>query len=380
MGAIAVSAGAMFMLLSVFNGLQALMRSNYTVFYPDIRITAARGKFFTIDSLKLQQARQIAGVTLAAPTIEDQSFAVAADQQKIVTLKGVTNDYLRLTGLKTYLTPGSDDTVSMGHPYTAIAGAHIMSELGVDINNLSNMVLNYPNPEITNPGIDPLSAISTLAIHPAGEFVVSDEFDSKYVLAPLFLVQALFHQSGRCSAIELKTEPGREEDIRRRLVQLFGSGFKVETRYEQNKTLFMVMSSEKLAMFAILVLVMFIATFNMVGALSMLVLQKRKDIAILRAMGADSATIQRIFLLEGVLWSAVGGIIGIIVGAVICTLQLKYGLVKMGGAFVVDAFPVEMHLQDVALDLATILTVGLIISWYPAVRAVRAADPSLKSS
>jgi len=380
MGAIAVSAAAMLVLFSVFNGLQGVLKETYKVFYPDIKISPARGKFFPIDAAKLEKARQLSGVLVATPAIEDQAFAVAGDQQKIVTLKGITNDYLRVTGLKEYLGAGSVDTVSTGHPYTAIAGWHIMGELGLDISTLSNMVLNYPNPDIKNPGIDPLAAISTLAIHPAGEFRVSDDFDSKYVLAPLPLVQQLFHQAGSCSSIELKTEPGRDAELKHQLQQLYGSGYNVDTRYEQNRTLNMVMSGEKLVMFAILVLVMFIATFNMVGALSMLVLQKRKDIAILRAMGADARVIRAIFLLEGILWSAAGGIIGIILGGIICIVQQRFGIVKMGGSFIVDAFPVEMRLQDVALDLATILVVGLIISWYPAVRAVRAADPSLKST
>ena len=142
----------------------------------------------------------------------------------------------------------------------------------------------------------------------------------------------------------------------------------------------MVETGEKWAVFAILVLVMFIATFNMVGALSMLVLQKRKDIAILRAMGAQAATVRSVYLLEGVLWSLTGGLIGIILGCCICLVQQKFKLIKMGGSFLVDAFPVDIQFRDILLVLVTIISVGLLISWYPALRATKAVDPSLKST
>ena len=143
---------------------------------------------------------------------------------------------------------------------------------------------------------------------------------------------------------------------------------------------YMVESGEKWAVFAILVLVLFIATFNMTGALSMLVLQKRKDIAILRAMGAQGSAIRSVFLLEGILWSLTGGLIGILLGCGICLAQLKWKIIKMGSSFLVDAFPVQIQLRDILLDLGTILIVGLIVSWYPAIRATRAVDPSLKST
>jgi lipoprotein-releasing system permease protein len=380
MVAIAVSSAAMIIIFSVFNGLESVVKDTYKAFYPDLKISPIRGKFFPVDTAYLHRVRGLTGVRDITTVIEDKVFAVNNDQQNIITLKGIENNYLKVNDLEQYLLTGSADTVSMGHPYTAIAGEHILNQLGTDINTLSYIVLNYANPEVINPGADPMSAIISLKLHPAGVFRVSDEFDSKYVLAPLPLVQTLFHQAGHCSAIEIKADQPYIESLKEQLGKLAGKGYKVETRFEQNKTMYMVMGAEKWAVFAILVLVLLIATFNMVGALAMLVLQKQKDIAILKAMGAQPSTIRSVFLLEGVLWSLTGGLAGIIIGSGVCLLQQKFGFIKLGGSFLVDAYPVKIQAPDILLVITTILTVGLLVSWYPALRSTRAVDPSLKST
>ncbi len=371
----------MIIIFSVLNGLVTLAKEPYKAFYPDIRISTVRGKFFAVDATKVETIRHLDGVQKLTISIEDNVFAVNNDQQKIITLKGIENNYFSVNDIKQYLTTGSDDTVSTGNPYTAIVGKHIINELGTDINTLSRIELNYPNPDASFSNLDPGNAIERLGLHPAGVFSVSDEFDNKYVLAPLSLVQNLFHQPGKCSSIELKVQPESTMAVQKQLQQLLGTAFKVETRYEQNKTMYMVMGAEKWAVFAILVLVLVIATFNMVGALSMLVLQKQKDIAILRAMGAQQSTIRSVFLFEGILWSLTGGVSGIVLGAVICLLQQKFGFIRLGGSsFLVDAYPVELQFTDVIYVLVTVMLVGLAISWYPAMRATRAIDPSLKSA
>jgi lipoprotein-releasing system permease protein len=260
-------------------------------------------------------------------------------------------------------------------------GMHIINELGADVNNPGSYItLYYPNPDLTNPGADLTEAFQTLKLHPAGMFHVQEDFDNTYVLAPLSLVQALFRKQGKFSSVEISAAPGSAEEIKDQLQHILGSGFRVATRYEQNRTMYMVMGAEKWAVYAILLLVLLIASFNMVGALSMLVLEKQKDIAILRAMGTLPVTIRKIFLLEGMLWALVGGLSGILLGWAICFAQQRYGLLKIGGSFLVDAFPVKMLWTDFALVIATIITVGLLASWYPAMRAAKAVDPSLKSA
>ena len=381
MVAIAVSSAAMIILFSVFNGIESKVKAGYNSFYPDIKISAARTKFFNMEQGRLNSIKQLNGVRNATTVLEDIVFADNHGQLKVITLKGIDKNYFNVNNIKDLIEVGAD-SVSDGHPYTAIAGLRIINELGADVNDVFSYVeLFYPNPMVTNPEADMLSAYQSLKLHPAGAFKTQDEFESKYILAPLGLTQELLHAKGMYSSIELSAGPKSIGDIKLRLKDLLGAGWKVETRYEQNKTLYMIMGAEKWAMYAILLLVLLIASFNMVGALSMLVLEKQKDIAILKAMGAQTDTIRKIFLLEGVLWSMVGGLTGLIVGIIVCIAQQRFGFVKLSGASsLLDIYPVEIQLFDILLIIATILAVGVLASWYPSIRATKAVDPTLKSA
>lgn len=379
MVAICVCSAAMIVVFSVFNGLEHTVKGVYNAFYPDIKVTAARGKFFAADSVLLGRMAQVGGVVQLSPVIEDNVFASNHELQKVITLKGIRNDYFKVNNIQQYIIDG-EDTVSDGEIYTAIAGMRILNELGSDVNALRYLMVYYPNPTMTAMSADPLSAFQSLRLHPAGVFQVQDDFDDKYVLAPVTLVQQLFSQQGKYSSVELLVEPGMQEQVKAALKQLLGSAYRVETRYEQNRTLYMVMGGEKWAIYAILVLVLLIASFNMVGALSMLVLEKQKDIGILRAMGALPSTIRAVFLLEGVLWALVGGLSGLFIGGGVSFIQQQFGLLKMGSAFVVDAYPVRLNALDFALVIATIIAVGLLAAWYPALKAAKAVDVTLKST
>lgn len=379
--AIAVSSAAMIIIFSVFNGLETIAKDMYKAFYPDLSISVVKGKFFEVDSAKLNAVKQINGVKNVTLVIEDNVLANDIDntQMKALTLKGIDNKYFAVNEVKQYITQGSDSVSAIHH--TAIAGFQVINQLGLDINFIdSKIVLYYLNPTITNPEADPASAYQELQLHPDGVFKVQDEFDTKYVLAPLPLVQDLFHEQGKYSSIEISAEPGSAEKIKEKLQQTFGSTYKVATRYEQNSSLYSVMTGEKWGIYFILLLVLLIASFNMVGALSMLVIEKQKDIAILKAMGADQRDIRAIFLLEGVLWALIGGLTGIILGIGICLAQQKFSIVKLQGDFSVPAYPVEIHPSDLLLVIVTIFTVGILTSWYPAGRATKTIDPSLKSA
>ena len=382
MVAIAVCSAAMVIVFSVFNGLESVVKDTYKAFYPDIRVSVVKGKFFDADTTKLNAVKQMNGVKNITTVIEDNALANDDNntQQKVITLKGIDKNYFSVNDVKSYIIHGDDSVSTVFH--TAIAGKSIINELGIDVNFTDSKIeMYYLNPSVTNPEDDPQNAYQVLRPHPAGVFKVQDEFDSKYVLAPISFAQQLFHAEGKYSSIEISTAPDASvKHIKQQLQQLFGAGFRVETRYEQNRTMFSVMSSEKWAIRAILTLVMFIACFNMVGALAMLVIEKQKDIAILKAMGADPAAIQKIFLLEGALWSLSGGLTGIIVGTLICLAQMKFGIIKLQGSFLIPAFPVEIQFADLLLVVAIILTVGLLAAWYPATRATKTIDPSLKSA
>lgn len=377
MVAVAVSSAAMIVAFSVFNGLSDIWEANYIAFYPDVKITVVRGKFFQLDTGVITNISRVPGVKTMCRVIEDNVLINGHEQQKTITVKGIENDYFDVSDVRERITNG-DDTVSAALA-TTIVGTHIMDQLGVDVNTLTYIDINYPNPTATNIMADPLSAIGSLKLNPSGVFEIA-EFDDKYILAPMKLIQELFHATGRYSSVELKAEPGSADRVKEQLKQMLGSKYKVETRYEQNKTLYMVMNAERWAVYAILLLVMLIASFNMVGALSMLVLEKQKDIAILKTMGAQPGAIRTIFLIEGVLWSLIGGIAGLLLGSTICLLQIRFGLLKMGEGFLVENFPVKMQGGDFVVVILTIIAVGLLTSWYPAVRANQAVDPSLKST
>ncbi|RYZ35194.1 MAG: ABC transporter permease, partial [Sphingobacteriales bacterium] len=195
------------------------------------------------------------------------------------------------------------------------------------------------------------------------------------------LVQELFLQKDRYSSVEISVRPGSDvEKIRSKLEDITGSSFKVATRYEQNRTMYMVMQTEKWAVYAILLLVLLIASFNMVGALTLLVLEKQKDIAILKAMGAPGRSIRAVFITEGLLWSLAGGFAGLAIGIGLCLGQQHYNWIRLQGTFIIDSYPVAVRYPDIAVVIITVIIVGMLAAIYPSFRATRVEDPSLKST
>lgn len=381
MVAIAVGSCAMIVLFSIFNGFEDLIKDLYKAFYPEMKITAARGKFFAIDDRRFSEVRNLQGIAAVTSVIEDNVLLNANDEQQVATLKGIERNYGQVNNLKPYIYDGTD-SVTENPVATAIIGLQTANHLGVDIRNVfSRLSIYYPNAAAENLTLNPQSAFQHLVLQPEGIFRIQDEFDSRYLLAPIHAVQELFLQPGKYSSLELSLIPGADAaSIKQKLQQIVGSDYRVETRYEQNKTLYMVMQTEKWAVYAILLLVLLIASFNMVGALTLLVLEKQKDIAILKAMGAENKTIRGLFISEGVLWAILGGGIGIVVGGLFCLGQQHFQWIKLQGAFIIDAYPVSMQWTDFLIVFLTVVVVGLLASWYPAMRATRAQDPSLKSA
>lgn len=377
--AIAVGSCAMIVLFSVFNGFEGIVRDLYKAFYPEIKITAARGKFFAADKARLQRIAAVPGVAKMAPVIEDNVLLSANDEQIVVTLKGVTPVYFDVNNVRQYIVAGRD-SISQDPVPTALVGEQIYNQLGLEADNVFNELSLY-YPDASQAGAMNLqSSFHTLHLKPDGAFRVQDEFDSKYMLASLPLAQDLFGAAGHLSSLEISLQPKADaEDVQRDIKSLLGAGYKVETRYEQNKTLYMVMRTEKWAVYAILLLVLLIASFNMIGALSLLVLEKQKDMAILRAMGAQPRDIRSIFIAEGVLWAVTGGGAGLLLGLLICLGQQYFGWLKLGGSFIIDAYPVALQPADFILVVATVMVVGFLAAWFPARRAARAEAISLRS-
>lgn len=372
MSALAVGSAAMLVLFSVFNGFEQVIGDLYTAFYPEMRISAERGKFFKLPDATMLALNKLPGVDRITPVIEDNVFVNTETEQVVVTLKGVDNAYFRVNALKPYIVAGRDTLRNTGLP-TAIAGLGIASRLGLSVNNdFSRINLYYPN--AGSGTLDPMNALSSLELRPDGIFQVQEEFDQRYILAPLPLVQELFNEAGRWSALELKLKPGADPLAVQRALRktLNGAGqaaFSVHTRFEQNKSLNTVMRTEKWATYVILLFVLLIASVNMIGAMSLLVLEKRRDMAILAAMGATRSTIRAVFLIEGLLWGLVGGGAGLVLGALLCLGQLQWGWVKLAEGFIIQSYPVALRAGDFAVIAATVVGVGLIAAVYPAMKS-----------
>lgn len=383
MVAIGVGAAAMIILFSVFNGFEGLVKDLYKAFYPDLKVTAAKGKFYNISDAEWPQLNKIQGVAAVSRVLEDNVlFFSSSEERRVATIKGVDKNYFKVNNVANYVTEGRCN-VTTQPVQTAVAGSQLLGHLGLDVNNVFSVLeAFYPDPKATPSEIaqSPDKAFRSLRLRPDGAFTIQDDFDSKYVLADLGLVQELVQAQGQYSSIELALLPDADEDDVQAAIQtLLGKDYIVQTRFEQNRALYTIMRSEKWAVYAILVLVLMIAAFNMVGALSLLVLEKQKDIGILKAMGAGRNQISGLFLAEGALWSLMGGGIGLLLGLLVCLGQQQFGWIKLGGAFIIDAYPVRLQLTDFLVVIATILTIGLLAAWFPAARAARIEGISLKS-
>lgn len=391
MVAIAICCAAMVIVFSVFNGFDGLVKDLYKVFYPQVKVSPAKGKFITLTDAQLANIRAIDGVETIDEVIEDKVLVSTGSEQRVAILKGIGGDQQLLKELSPYYMEGDmnvDINVAgnngrAGTPlYSAIIGQQLINELGLSVYNaMSELVLYYPNAKAKGFSLNPDAAFKYAKLAPMVSFQVQEEFDTRYIVTSIAVAQQLMQTSGGFTSIELKlNDHADEEDVIAEVQKLLGNSYKVESRYEQNKTLYMVMSGEKWASYLILLLVLLIAAFNMIGALTLLVLEKQKDMAILSIMGTRPATIKGIFLTEGILWSLVGGITGLATGLVFAWLQQKYELVKLQGSFIIEAYPVAIKFSDIALIFVTIIFIGLFASWLPAMRAGKIEAISLKSN
>lgn len=372
--AVAVTSCAMIVLFSVFNGFESLVDKMYKAFYPDIRITAVQGKFFTPDADFMRYLHNLKEVEKYTYVLEDNILVNTEEGDYLpVTIKGVEPAYFSVNDVQDYIVRGNDSVFDDSLNPTAIVGQRIAAQLGVDVDNVfSRIMVFYPNAELDPGSLASASAFQSEVLKPDGAFYVQDEFDSKYILAPISRVRQLMRQPTAITSVEIKAQAGvKPEVLSRRLRDKLGNRFNVDTRYQQNKSVYMVMRSEKWAGYAILLFVLLIASFNMVSALSLLVLEKQKDMTILRTMGFVPAALARLILLEGILWSLVGSIIGLIAGLLLCWLQTRFKLVAIQGSFVIDAYPVVVHFSDVLVVLSTVSLVGIFAAFYPARQAAR---------
>lgn len=374
MGAIAIGTAALIVVLSVFNGFEDLVKSLYSSFYPQVSVSPATGTTMLVPAGQLDSLEALYGVKAVSRTLEQKALVKYNDEKTIAILKGVDTSYGEVTGIGGKIVRGTFDVGTAAIP-RAVAGVGIEGALGIDVKrDFLPLTVYLPRPDARSFTF-PEQAFYVGQLSPAGTFAIQQDFDNSYVLCSLAWMQQLMSQpADRVSRLEVALIPGADEkQVLAAIRAVFPpAAYKVENRFEQNKSLYMVMQTEKWFVYAILLFIFAIAAFNMVGSLSMLVLEKRKDITILKAMGATSRLVRRIFLAEGVLIALVGALGGTTIAVAICAGQAHFGWVKLGGGtFVVDAYPVSMHYTDFLLVWFTILVIALAASWYPALKASR---------
>ena len=377
MSAIVVGTASLIVVLSVFNGFEDLVKSLYSSFYPDIRIGPVAGKTLTLTAGQLARLRAVPGVRALSLVVQDRGIVENGDVRVPVYLKGVDSNFVRVSGVANAIDKGSFDVGDADHP-RAVLGSGIEYTLGVESDRqvLPLGVYLFRRTSGAFTITDPMASFNHESVVSSGEFRIQVDFDNNYVITNMGFVKRMIGLApDQYTGAELSIDdPSAAPAVKGQLSQVLGKGYLVQTRYEQNQSLYNTMGTEKWFTYVVLTLILIVAAFNMVGALTMLVWEKQKDIHVLKALGADGRLIRRIFLSEGILLALIGGGGGILLAVLICTLQLKYKLVPLeGGSFLIDYYPVKMVGVDFLLVLGTITVVAVLASWIPARKA--AATP-----
>jgi lipoprotein-releasing system permease protein len=369
--AIIIGTAALILVLSVFNGFEGLVKSLYSTFYPDIKISPSSGKVITLTKEQLQKLKGLNGVKNYALVTEEKALLQNGDYQAVVYLKGVDENYRYVSGVEGHLIKG-EYNIGTGDAPLLILGAGVENAVGVQSDrNLGALKIYLPKKN-SSELLDPLNDISVDTINTAGAFIIQQEFDNKYAITHIdFVKRMLGLGADQFGGIEIALkDPAAAENVKIELQKMFDSHYKVQTRYEQNQSLYSVMNLERWVIYAILSLILVVAAFNMIGALTMLVLEKEKDISVLHALGGNRNFIQKIFLSEGLLLAFIGGALGMGVALLLAWLQINFKLIPLeGGSFLIDYFPVKLKIRDFLLVGTTILVIALLASWLPSRKA-----------
>ena len=365
---IAIGTAALILILSVFNGFENLINSLFSTFNPDIKVTPITGKFFEADTSKIAAIRKLKGVDEVASTIEEVAFFDYNDSQAIGKIKGVDSKYKLVTNIDSTIREGKYLLRDKNIEY-AVLGFGMRGRLSVSVDDYLATISVYTAKRKSSAFSEPFERG---ILKPAGTFYIQQDVDQEYVLSSLAFARKLLKFDKELSALEIKInqEESKENTIAS-IQKILGSKFVVKDRYRQNEAFLKLMNMEKWMSFAILSLTLVLVAFNLVGALWMIVLDKKKDIAILRAMGAERNTIRNIFLNEGFLLSLLGILLGFTIAIILYVLQKTIGIVPIPPGFLVDSYPVSMRLPDLIVVAITVIAIGLLASVAPALRAAK---------
>lgn len=368
---VAVATMALVVTLSVFNGFHDLVASFFTQMDPQLQVTPVKGKTASASDPLLMKIRQLPEVEVATECLEDQAMAVYGDRQMMVKVKGVEDNFNQLTHIGEILEGNGDFELHAADMSYGIPGLGVAFQLGLGYTYEQPLRIFAPRRkgqlDMTNPTdgfvVDELYSPGVVFCMKQGKY------DRSYILTSIAFTRHLFDAEGQLTSLELRLKPGSDFDrVKQQMQQIAGSQFHVLDRYEQQDDTFRIMEVEKLIAYVFLTFILVIACFNIIGSLSMLIIDKRNDVVTLRNLGANERQITRIFLFEGRMISTIGAVFGILIGLLLCWLQQQYGLVRLGsseGSFVVDAYPVSVHPWDIVLIFFTVIAVGYLSVWYP---------------
>jgi lipoprotein-releasing system permease protein len=369
---VAFATAALIIVLSVFNGLESLLRSLYTSFDPELKIEAAQGKTFPVTDEWLNEVRGVPGVQMVTEVIEDYAYVRYREAAMVVTVKGISENFIDQRRLDNHLVEGelllSRDSI----PF-AILGRGVRYTLSAEVEDETRALRMYYINDSRTGSLNAGSLYAQKSIRPGGVFSIEKNYDENYIFVPLNFARELFHSGNKRTSVEVQTNGSNTLEVKEALQQKLGSSFRVLTNEEQHKDLYRLLRIEKLFTFLSLSLLLLIASINIFFSLMMLSIDKKKDISILASLGATSSLIRNIFLAEGALISFVGAVVGLLIGGILCYLQDTVGLVGMGMENAIVAnYPVDIRATDFLLTIAVIILVSAIVSFRPAVLASRA--------
>lgn len=368
---VAVATMALVVTLSVFNGFHDLVASLLTSFDPQIEIVPTKGKTAPADDPILTKIRNLPQVDVATESVEDQAMAIYKGRQAMIKVKGVEDNFSELSHINDILYGDGEFSLHAANLQFGVVGIRLADNLGMTADWDGQLKIYAPKREGQLDLMNPTEGfVEDSVISPGVVFSVKQaRYDRDYVLTSIAFARNLFGQQGMLSQLEIRLKPGSDLDaVKAEMQKIAGSKYRVLDRMEQQADTFKIMKIEKFIAYIFLTFILAVACFNIIGSLSMLIIDKKNDVVTLRNMGASDKQIVRIFLFEGRMISAIGAILGILIGLLLCWLQQVYGLVSLGrssGSFIVDAYPVSVHPEDIIIIFITVLAVGFASVWYP---------------
>lgn len=369
---VAVGTMALVIVLSVFNGFHDLVASFFTNFDPQIELVPTQGKTAPADDPVLDQVRKMPEVSVHTDVLEDQGLAVYGDRQQMVTVMGVDENFTQLTNISDILYGDGEFSLQAANLFYAIPGIRLAQDMGLGARFEGYLKLYAPvrRGQITELADPSEGFVVDSLISPGVVFAVNQaKYDRDRVICSIGFARRLFDQDGMLSSLQIRLKPGSDLGaVKKQMREIVGSKYRVLDRFEQQSDTFNIMQIEKVLAYVFLTFILMVACFNIISSLSMLIIDKKADAATLRNLGATDRQIRSIFLFEGRIISAIGAVVGILLGLLLCWLQQEFGLVHMGdsaGSFVVNAYPVSVHYDDVAIVFVTVLLIGWAAAWIP---------------